>query len=95
MFDELRLPLRHLPRHGLLRLPRTRGRAVVCVDGCLWITVDDDPRDIVLGPGERHVFDGKAPALVTAFEPSALLLVDLGGEVVPPAPIAAPQPFAR
>jgi hypothetical protein len=93
MFDDLRLPVRSLARDSLLRLPDTRGRAVVCLEGCLWITVDDDPRDVVLQPGERHVFDRPGRALVSALLPSSLLLLDLGGAVVPPA--SAPAGAAR
>lgn len=87
MFDDLRFPVRRLPRRGLLRVPEGLGRAVVCLEGCLWITVDDDPRDVVLGPGEQHVFDRSGRALVSAFEPSALLLLDLGGQAVAPSPL--------
>ena len=68
--------------HALRPLLR---RAVVCLSGSLWITVDDDPRDVILAPGDRHVFapdDGDA--IVSAMQDSSLLLLDLGGELVPP-----------
>ncbi|HMM86342.1 DUF2917 domain-containing protein [Azohydromonas sp.] len=85
MFTDLQLPARRMARHSLLRLPRPQGRAVVCLSGSLWITVDDDPRDVILAPGDRHVFapdDGDA--IVSALQDSSLLLLDLGGELVPP-----------
>jgi hypothetical protein len=88
MFDDLRFPVRRLPRGAVLRVPEGLGRAVVCLEGCLWITVDDDPRDVVLDPGERHVFDRGGRVLVSALEPSALLLLDLGGQVVATGPRA-------
>jgi hypothetical protein len=85
MVDDVHLPLRSLARDALLRIPDTRGRAVVCLDGWLWITLDGDPRDIVVRAGERHVFEGPGRALVSALEPSSLLIVDLGGQLVPTA----------
>lgn len=40
-----------------LRLNAARGTRLRAVRGTLWITIDDDPRDIVLGPGEGFVVD--------------------------------------
>lgn len=33
--------------------------------GQSWITFDDDPRDVVLGPGERFVVEGPVRALAS------------------------------
>jgi hypothetical protein len=40
-----------------LRLRRARGTQVRAIDGTVWITIDDDPRDIVLDAGESFVVD--------------------------------------
>ena len=34
--------------------------------GTLWVTVDGEPEDIVLEPGEARAFDGRARVLATA-----------------------------
>ncbi len=53
-----------------LRLSRARGAVVTCVHGAVWLTQDDDPRDVILEPGQRFVIDGNRLALVSPFEPS-------------------------
>ena len=53
-----------------LRLFRARGAVVTCVRGAVWLTQDDDPRDVILEPGQRFVIDGNRLALVSPFEPS-------------------------
>jgi len=43
--------------------PRSRLRGLA---GQSWVTLDNDPRDIVLGPGEEFVVDGSAHAIACA-----------------------------
>lgn len=43
--------------------PRSRLRGLA---GQTWITIDHDPRDIVLGPGEEFVADAAAQAIACA-----------------------------
>ncbi len=47
---------------------------ISCIDGCIWITQDGDPRDIVLGTGESFRFDRPGVALVHAFVSSVIVL---------------------
>jgi hypothetical protein len=47
-----------------LRLEGARGTLLRAVKGTLWITIDDDPRDIVLDAGEHFVVDSAEPLLV-------------------------------
>ena len=47
---------------------------IECVEGCVWITLDHDERDIVLERGESFLADDCARALVYAFEPARLAL---------------------
>jgi hypothetical protein len=63
-------------RGRMLRLPPSPGQRVECLRGMLWLTIDRDPRDILLGPGEGFTFDRDAPSLVSAFEDSALVVLD-------------------
>jgi hypothetical protein len=48
--------------------------ALRCDDGCVWITLDDDPRDIVLEAGESFETDEPRHAIVYALKPSKLTL---------------------
>jgi len=50
-------------RRGL-RLKDARGARVRAVQGTLWITIDNDVRDIVLDPGESFVVDSNRPLVV-------------------------------
>ena len=63
---------------GVLRLARREtmdlgprgGQAITCVQGCLWITVDNDSRDIVLEPGQTHRSEAGERVLVFALQAS-------------------------
>lgn len=49
-----------------LRFTQARGLRLRGISGQLWVTVDRDARDRVLGPGDEWVVDADAPVLVTA-----------------------------
>ena len=51
-----------------LALARPQGRLVRCDRGCIWLTHDGDPRDIVLAAGEAHRCDRDAPLIVHALD---------------------------
>ena len=50
-------------RRGL-RLKAARGATLRAVQGTLWVTIDNDVRDIVLDPGESFVVDSNRPLVV-------------------------------
>jgi hypothetical protein len=50
-------------RRGL-RLKAARGATLRAVQGTLWVTIDNDVRDIVLDPGESFVVDSNHPLVV-------------------------------
>jgi len=50
-------------RRGL-RLKDARGARLRAVEGTLWVTIDNDLRDIVLDPGESFVVDSNRPLVV-------------------------------
>jgi Protein of unknown function (DUF2917) len=56
-----------------LRLNAARGASLRAVQGTLWITMDNDPRDIVLDPGEAFVVDSDRPLVVLALGDCATL----------------------
>ena len=71
-------------RRTLLELPRGE-LTVGCASGSLWLTLDHDPRDIVLEAGERIALDGRRRALAYALEDAVL-------EV---APVSTPKAASR
>ena len=62
-----------LRRHEFLRFENPRQLCLRAERGTLWVTIDDQPDDIVLEPGERIVLDGKLRALVTPLGDGAAL----------------------
>lgn len=62
----------NLNRRQIHDLPDAGGQRLVCEAGSLWITLDHDPRDIVLEPGQAFTPARGQRALVYALEPSRL-----------------------
>ena len=56
------------------------GHTVVCHSGSVWVTQDGDTRDVILHAGETFTFDRDGPALLQAFEPGAISIVQAGGQ---------------
>jgi hypothetical protein len=64
-------------RRGL-RLKAARGATLRAVQGTLWVTIDNDRRDIVLDPGESFVVDSNQPLVVMPLGECATLDVRSG-----------------
>jgi len=64
-----------LNKDALLRIRAGGDKAVVVFNGTVWLTLDDDARDIVLGSGESFDLDGAHGALVQALRDSTVLVV--------------------
>lgn len=62
----------NLRQDAMLRLPDTAGVQIVCRDGTVWITLDRDPRDIVLEAGGRFAGTEHRRAVVMALAPSSI-----------------------
>ena len=75
MNSDLILGTRVLAKSRVRRVPASRGRRVECLSGCLWITQDGDPRDVVLGAGQAFDFD-RDGAILSALDDSRYLLLD-------------------
>ena len=63
-----------LDHKALFDIADAAGVTVWCDEGALWITLDNDPRDIVLRAGEVFATDEHRHALVYALKPSTLTL---------------------
>jgi hypothetical protein len=61
-----------LPRRALHRVADLGGRTITCNEGTLWITLDNDPRDIVLEAGESYAGGEHVPALIYAMAAARL-----------------------
>ncbi|MBS0453365.1 MAG: DUF2917 domain-containing protein [Proteobacteria bacterium] len=61
-----------LPRHAIFTVADIAGVGIECQSGCVWLTLDDDPRDLVLEPGERFVGDIHRRVLVSAISESSI-----------------------
>jgi len=78
--------LRRLRRHQALSIRRPRQLCLRAERGSLWITVEGEPTDIALDPGQRRVFDGPCTVVVSA----------LGGDAVfSLTPLSPPQPWSQ
>jgi hypothetical protein len=71
---------------SLLELPANRPLDVACAAGTLWLTLDNDSRDLVLERGERARIEANRRVLVYAFDDSVLELREV------PAPDRATVP---
>ncbi len=62
-----------LAKRALSRPPDT-AQQVACRAGTLWITQDNDPRDIILEPGESFTVDGHRPVILYALQAATLTM---------------------
>ena len=77
-FDSLRIhPAEHtfLPRRHRLVLDDAAGTVIAVERGCLWVTLERDLRDIILGKGMRFQIDRRGRTVIAAEEDSLLRLV--------------------
>lgn len=63
-----------LRRHETLTLDDAHGTVITVEHGCLWITLEHDPRDVVLSRGMRFEIDRPGRTIVTAEADSTLRL---------------------
>jgi hypothetical protein len=61
---------RFLPGQSTLQLDDAEGTVIAVERGCLWITMENDPRDIVLAPGMRFEIDRSGRTIIAAEEDS-------------------------
>jgi hypothetical protein len=63
-----------LARHELVTVSDAREHTLRCNTGELWITLDQDQRDIILGAGETWRIDNNGPVAISALRDSTLSL---------------------
>ncbi|HZN47595.1 MAG TPA: DUF2917 domain-containing protein [Ramlibacter sp.] len=59
-----------LPRRAIVPLQVAPGASIACTLGCLWLTEDGSPRDIVLEPGDAWKASRANTVLVSALRES-------------------------
>ena len=65
-----------LAKDQFISLNGAEGVRIASQRGSVWITQDGDLRDVVLQPGESVVLGRGTPAIVQAFEPALITIVD-------------------
>lgn len=68
-----------LARNTLHRIEDGEGTLIACLGPKVWITLEADPRDVVLTAGQSFRIDRPGLTLITAFEGSTIA-------VLPPQP---------
>lgn len=63
-----------LSRHELVTVSDARAHEIRCESGELWITLDGDRRDIILGAGKAWRIDGDGAVAISALRDSTLRL---------------------
>lgn len=56
----------NLLRNQVAKLSRARDTQLRCIDGVAWITIDNQPRDVVLERGQSFVVDSNDDVIVFA-----------------------------
>ena len=67
-------PTVSLPARQMFEIPDASTARILCTAGCLWLTLDDDPRDVILEPGDAFQAGEPRRALLYAMERSDFVL---------------------
>jgi len=67
----------HLAPNSLHRIHDGEGTLVACLGAKVWITLEGDPRDVVLTAGQSFRIDRPGLTLVTAFDGSTIAVLPL------------------
>jgi hypothetical protein len=59
-----------LPARTSLPLDDVEGTVIEIGSGCLWVTMENDPRDVILTPGMRFEIDRSGRTIIAAEEDS-------------------------
>jgi Protein of unknown function (DUF2917) len=66
---------RFLPKRATLVLDGARGTTLAVEQGSLWVTLERDPRDVILAAGTRFRIDRDGRTIVAAEEDSRLRVI--------------------
>ena len=75
-FSPLLSQRRFLPGRSTLQLDDAEGTVIAVESGCLWVTMENDTRDIILLPGMRFEVDRGGRTIVAAEEDSRFGLLE-------------------
>ncbi|MGH8849707.1 MAG: DUF2917 domain-containing protein [Casimicrobiaceae bacterium] len=64
-----------LPQRESLVLNNAEGTTIAVDTGCLWVTMESDPRDVVLMPGMRFEIDRSGRTVIAAEDASRFRLL--------------------
>lgn len=64
-----------LRKGEIYRIHHGTGQRIETLNGCLWVTIDSDPRDIVVSPGAGFSIDRDGDALVSALDDSRFVVL--------------------
>jgi hypothetical protein len=70
-----------IPKGRTLRIQDGKHLELRVVTGSLWVTHEDDPRDVVLSATKRHRVDRDGATLVHAFDAARLQIASPAGTV--------------
>lgn len=84
-----------LPKGGLLRLDDMCGIKLHCLSGTLWLTLDNDPKDVVLEAGDSFVATAHRRAIVYALAPASARLLHASGASSPQGATTRPAPWLQ
>ncbi len=75
MNNDLNLTSTFLANGNLQRIEDARGTWVQCLDGTLWLTQQDDARDIVLEAGDEALIERTGTSILSALSDSHFVLL--------------------
>ena len=79
MDTDLLRAARDLPKTGLFRIHDGQGQRIECLQGCLWVTQESDPRDIILEAGEGFTIDRAGETFLSALSDARFLVLAAAG----------------
>jgi Protein of unknown function (DUF2917) len=64
-----------LTANQFVTIKRAQGTCLQCVQGSVWVTLENDPLDFVLSPGERVCIHSPGRMVIEGLEPSEIAIV--------------------
>ena len=65
-----------LRKGEIRRLHQARGTRIEALSGCLWVTIDNDLRDVFVAPGHGFEVDRDGDTLLSAVADTRYLVLD-------------------
>jgi len=65
-----------LPKGAIHRVPKGRGQRIESLHGSLWVTIDNDRRDILVNPGQGFSIDRDGDTLISALDDARFVVLN-------------------